>query len=554
MSKIRGVLAQAFESVICLRGFASLEELALCSRVDSKYQRALDEGHSDALKKFLMGGQFAFFPEIILGMSIEDMDGTPEDFELIKAAAKDGTGFSLREVGKYGVKISTYVKAARRQRNGREGDIEESMLRIDDDYVTMTIAGLPTEVENRCLYRIDGNHRLSVAEKMAAEECNHLGIGNVPFCIVIFEKTLTREQHGAVYFHNINFNHLPVEEEHLLKLIVDNEGMFPDELIRENPSLGPAYFLSRKFINEFSSLFHRLEFAFPKVKEEAYSMVFHSFKFLMSHKCQLVWEEDTLVSDGTIVGKGELADRSIVVWPTDVDAVVKDFAKNMEEVLKEALSLSGTLLDLGSGLLIALIYYSYLGKTKLKRFISWVALNRVDLGREAVRAKQLIDLHEAYQVSRNRTIFVSMQFGKDETENHYKVINRIVSEINRECKVYPKFEVRRVDYMVDGTSYEINHKISEEISACGLLIADLTYVNPNVYHEIGLSMGRAIAEGRGPGDNLLMILDESVNEEDKKVKFNLQSYKQIRFKQSEDLAKRLKAEICAHFCLSPVEC
>lgn len=56
----------------------------------------------------------------------------------------------------------------------------------------------------------------------------------------------------------------------------------------------------------------------------------------------------------------------------------------------------------------------------------------------------------------------------------------------------------------------ITDKINQMIADCGLLIGNLTYSNPNVYHEIGFVMGKAKAEGRDSA-NMLLILDESVD-------------------------------------------
>jgi hypothetical protein len=69
-------------------------------------------------------------------------------------------------------------------------------------------------------------------------------------------------------------------------------------------------------------------------------------------------------------------------------------------------------------------------------------------------------------------------------------------------------KVSRLEFH-DGTSYEINDKIVEMMSDCGLLIGNLTHCNPNVYHEIGFVMGKAKAEGHDVA-NMLLFLDESV--------------------------------------------
>lgn len=63
--------------------------------------------------------------------------------------------------------------------------------------------------------------------------------------------------------------------------------------------------------------------------------------------------------------------------------------------------------------------------------------------------------------------------------------------------------MERVDWFNDGTSYEISDKIIEMISDCGLLIGNLTFCNPKVYHEVGFVMGKAKAGGKEVADMLL---------------------------------------------------
>jgi len=103
--------------------------------------------------------------------------------------------------------------------------------------------------------------------------------------------------------------------------------------------------------------------------------------------------------------------------------------------------------------------------------------------------------------------------------------------------------VQRVDWFHDGTSYVINDKIVEMMSDCGLLIGNLTYCNPNVYHEIGFVMGKAKAEGKATAE-MLLFLDESVAEaKDKFVGFNLAGIKQLRFEGGERFAAMLKQNL-----------
>ena len=145
-----------------------------------------------------------------------------------------------------------------------------------------------------------------------------------------------------------------------------------------------------------------------------------------------------------------------------------------------------------------------------------------------------------------------MPFGKPVTENHFRIIARVCNEINTEYKLKIKIKAERVDWFEDGTSYDINERILNMISNCGMLIGNLTYARPNVYHEIGFIMGRDKAIGQ-INNNFILILDDSVPEEaDKIVGFNLKSIKQIRFDQTEVLAEKLKENIVKFYGLQQV--
>lgn len=96
-------------------------------------------------------------------------------------------------------------------------------------------------------------------------------------------------------------------------------------------------------------------------------------------------------------------------------------------------------------------------------------------------SSDLIAIFEKVLASRKRTIFVSMPFGKIKPEDHYAIIQRVAKEVTKAYDLKPPLKVERVDWFHDGTSYEINDKIIEMMSDCGLLIGNLTHCNPIAY-------------------------------------------------------------------------
>ena len=84
--------------------------------------------------------------------------------------------------------------------------------------------------------RIDGNHRL------AASKDAQVRARVTPFCIVFCRNATEFRRFSTALFHNINFKQVPLPKEHNLRLILDDTDLFPDERLKEDPSLwdGPT--------------------------------------------------------------------------------------------------------------------------------------------------------------------------------------------------------------------------------------------------------------------------------------------------------------------------
>ena len=550
MATLKGILSIAFNNVLCLRGFAKMSALSESSKIDLVYQRTLEKSQEDRLIEFLKVRRYAFFPEVILGLSIESLGSKDwqNEFEELKKVVDDSKWFSPKRFGDI-VTMSA------------SGKKEDGMVAGDNDYAILSINNLPVAEKEKKLVRIDGNHRLSAFESLKNSDLwdDKFDV-YVPFCLVIFESDKKCREYGAIYFHNINFHQLRVPEEHILKLVTENSDLFPDDRIEEDPSLGVAYAWARAYQNKYFVTGQRVKLAFPCMEDSWYTFVLHCFDMLLNRVTYV--REPISPLEGNEI-KYHRVSRTIFKSSDIKDDVIKAFDEHVSEVIRHLCSYDGCMAfkTLDCELLMALVFFSFKGRNVLNRFMSWVTANNFSAlgavddkrgGRSCVNATHdlLIDAFEMFHRQRERTIFLSMEFGGDVLENHSKVVHRVVDEINRQYVDDLPLKVCRIDNLDEGRAYEINSKIFREISMSGLLIADLTNMNPNVYHEIGLAMGRAISENKEPGDNILLILDTSVPETQQKVKFNLQTFRQIRFTQTEDLAKKLKREIMIHFGLA----
>ena len=74
-----------------------------------------------------------------------------------------------------------------------------------------------------------------------------------------------------------------------------------------------------------------------------------------------------------------------------------------------------------AGLLAALVYYQLKSPQSVASFVRWVLENHLHLIKDTHTA-DFIQIFDKVLLSRNRTVFVSMPYGKDVTENHYRII------------------------------------------------------------------------------------------------------------------------------------
>jgi hypothetical protein len=361
--------------------------------------------------------------------------------------------------------------------------------------------------------RIDGNHRLSATPKDKKFETH-----NTPFCLIFFRNTTEAAQFSRALFHNINYKSVPLTMEQNLKLILDDPALFPDDKLKNHESFGWPYYLARHLNNKLD--FDLLSNIKPFIANEPRTFLVRQFEYLI---------EEKILNEN---------DNAIVRF--------KQALGNINNLFNERLALKDSK---NVGLLAALLYYDLSSRIPVSSFVRWVVDNHLHLIANS-HARDLIAIFDKILESRKRTIFVSMPFGKEATENHFKTINRVAEEINKDYPHYrPPLRVVRVDFQQTGTSFNIRAKIDEFMENCGLLIGDLTYCNPNVYHEIGFMDGKAKAEGRTDA-NVLLFLDESVPEEkDRLVGFNLRGTKYISFKQSEEFARILRDNLERFFNL-----
>ncbi len=499
--KLKGILDFSLGNFLCLRGFAPMGILQDISEPPKDIQRIPRDARLKEVGDYLRKGELVFFPEFILCACLHDDDVTSDVAADLFAKVKAGQPFKGGRFAQ-GVIIQSAVSRSRGEDDLRSVKFFQT--------ATLSYRGQLTQP----FARLDGNHRLAASKDQTVRD------RVAPFCLILCQNQVEFRRFSRSLFHNINYKQVPLTMEHNLKLILEDEDLFPDALLQNDPSFGWPYYLARKLHGKLD--IELLPNLAPFLHDEPRTFLLQQFEFL--------------------VARAVLADNENAI-------------KRFKESLGKVNSLCDTAPALkdsrNRGLLAALVYYELEKDVPVASFVNWVLDNHLHLIKESGSA-DLIAIFDKVLESRKRTIFVSMPFGKAKPDDHYAIIQRVAREVSEKHGLKPPLKVQRVDWFQDGTSYEINDKIIEMMSDCGLLIGNLTHCNPNVYHEVGFIMGKAKAQGEDVA-NMLLFLDESVAEDrDKFVGFNLRGIKQLRFHQPEvQFAPALRENLERFFRVTP---
>lgn len=531
---LSGILHTSLGGFTVIRGVAPLGDLARCSRFDGAYQRNLIETHKEEIERFLADRQYLFFPEVVLSASLRfDFNAYKgkQPVAPIDDIIRTGKGFKSNVDG-LAVKVVTTKLPKALETVGALNAPQLAYLELPDDQFDNGLK----------LFRIDGNHRLSAVQDLKPGEATYTL--STPFCIVLHDEPTEAQRFEKVVFHNINAKQIPLTSEENLRLILQaGEGaLFSDADLLGKPSFGLAYYLARKLLPQFNAEFL---FGLSKHFENRHTLALALAQFLIAKDEGLKQAADAAALDAQVPR-------------------LREALKTLNTVYEEPHSIR--LRESGChGVLVAFAFFALKNTGKqLPAFARWIMSNRIDrlapasttrglgyhyhLGRtQAVDAASLVEVFESVLSARRREVFVSMEFG-NHTDEVYKAIEDAIAQVNKDHALQQAdlaLKPIRIDRENKGHSYTIADEILKIMDGCGLLIADLTQSNKNVYHEIGFLMG--LNQGRGePHENFILIAD-ATQVKDNTVGFNLRAWQQIRFNGTGDLTRKLIESLEQHF-------
>lgn len=510
--QLKGILQSSLGGFVCIRGYATLGDLARSSEADMSFQRNLIQEQRERIVEFLNNREYLFFPEVILSYTLKYTyaDGSTGIDPLKDILDKKKFTSNVDKISFTSTPKPPKIPPIRPPENPIQivtVNIPETMLRTKKPF-----------------FRIDGNHRLSAAPEQAAFN-NYI----TPFCLILFQDIPTNEAYKRVIFHNINSKSIPLTSEENLKLILDYPDLFKDDTLKEQPFFGVHYYFARKLKDQIDlNVISAVSNAFNLVKPTG---------------------EKIEIKRTTLVKLFELLKHKNVITDDDKEVLRTHAAINNVNALYEQYSQLQN--SRCFALFIAFVYYE-LNKTDgdyRASFKEWVLSNHMYELNE-IEPQDLISIYNTILSARQRHIFVSMQFS-DETTAHNNAIKQAVAAVNTKHKLNLKLKEIRIDELNKGYSYTISDEILELINNTGLLIADLTFSNKNVYHELGFLMG--LNSGRKLKQENFILLIKNGGNTDKEVGFNIRDYQQIRFDDTLTLKDKLIESLEIYFKLNVTE-
>lgn len=108
MVKLSGILEYSMGGFLCLRGFASFKMLSAISESNPEVQRDLIAQHQGEMAEFLNGGEYRFFPEVILSLNLTDGRSEFDKIDLFHSELRSGQTWN-KSIGGFQISISRNV-------------------------------------------------------------------------------------------------------------------------------------------------------------------------------------------------------------------------------------------------------------------------------------------------------------------------------------------------------------------------------------------------------------------------------------------------------------
>ncbi len=494
-----------------IRGFADLRDLAAISvpfelsggaepgRVVG-HQRQLNEKHALDIKKYFEQSDYRLIPEVVLSVRGVFINATDQE-KVIGVESEEGALIIIN-----------------RRFAGKHQRIQQIKIQRSE---------LETVKEQKLIRRIDGNHRLAMAETLEEDEIvptKYLA----PFCLILLEPTENDADDYAesLIFHTINSTALPLESEHGLRLLLGQDAayaMTPDNEFAYSPELH----LTRLLCERLNGLPHPAKERFGErpltsLWEAARNLIQMDPAIAETRAALTVFADELFAALADILTRLNARHPSLCQTHAFLELAARVWLEDIGETHEAKVNAAVSLLD-RIGL--------WLGAEGITR-----PLNPLS------PAKQLLETFKAAQKRVPKRVFLARWYPpQDESDNAFNKANLRLQQLQETLKSLEREHRIRLELIDMGTeeggSFPIPDRMYEAIASSDIIICDLTGHRPNVYVEAGYAL-------KHHEKNRLIFLFEPVDAQDK-VPFDLSTYKYVLISQAAEIPNKIKAEIVA---------
>jgi hypothetical protein len=494
-----------------IRGFANLHDLAEISvpfemenignGIEVKgQQRKLNPEHAERIKRYLENGEQRFLPEVILSIRLD------LDEELTKTHKPIGVKSRANDDG---ITISRAWKSEK---------IRVHRVKIDRKK-------LATIREKKLIRRVDGNHRLALAETLK-EDSSVPTKYLAPFCIVLLGAPgeAADDYSESLIFHTINSTALPLESEHALKLILGQHA----------------------------------DYDMTPEKEFAFSPDLHFTRLLRDGLLKLPVPVQTRLGNRPLTSL-----RGAVRGLIDIDpAVVKDlptlkkYSKDLLAALNDivtrlepehpALCKAEFFIELAARVWKATpeggVHNVRVGAAVdyLKQLAAWLGRDGLlELKEGRSLSKQVLDIFSVVRTRMPKRVFLARWYptAKDGAENEMaKLRLKQIRQTLKEVETEKHAHLELIDMGTQtGTTFPIHARMYDAIVSADIILIDLTGVRPNVCVEAGFAL-------RNHEKNRLIFMFQP-SEVHKTVPFDLNTFRYEQFTDTGEITEKIKPHI-----------
>jgi hypothetical protein len=463
MIYLYGSVENCFNSFYAFRGYAKPKDIVRYSEAYNGYQRNLNDEHTNAIAQYFRDGINVFSPEVILAYSVENW--WDEQFNpTFHGGAWHGGGISPIDFLVNNNGVSKQRKVILKDELGIQ--VERLSTNFGKN-INLARISLPDDLPIRPFRRIDGNHRLEAMSLIEGQKAEY----QIPICIVFLKADFFEGQTDddintvkteTMIFHNINSKQIPLTPEEILRAIIENENMFFDNELKDDPSFGLEYYLTRKLLNEVNLENYR--YINTYIAKTKYTFFVNLFRCLKEYSPEFI---------------NDTSYKTLIMQFPDIETAL---AESHEILAHNNISVIG-----------AMAYYRVAGPKKYPYFVQWASKNHLGDVKN-VRIDDILGIYNKIYENTPKKIFLARWYPDAENPEHTNAEYRLQAIRNAIKSYDPKLELVDMGTRTAGT-FSIREAINQELPISDVFIADLTGARPNVMIEVGIAL-KNIPEGR----------------------------------------------------------